>query len=286
MDATKSNFLTSGVAREEGWLADFDAQPGRKAPVAPELSPGQRDADEAELYAGLRGVTRIVASGQGVIDLLGDVAEFAAQSIPGAEGAGVALIEPRHGLSSIQTWAATAMLVHEIDSIQYDELNEGPGITCMQSRRPTVSGSLGSDGRWPHFGGRVARMRMHSALSLPLIVGDQLIGSINAYAKCRDAFGEHAVQLGSQFAVPAAVSVYNAQLLVSAHEKTLRLQRALDSRSVIDQAIGIIRSRSGTSADEAFERLTHTSQTENLKLHAVAERLVAEAVRRARARRA
>jgi AmiR/NasT family two-component response regulator len=127
-------------------------------------------------------------------------------------------------------------------------------------------------------------MRMHSALALPLIVGDQVIGSINAYAKSRDAFAEHAVQLGSQFAKPAAVSVYNAQLLAKAHERTLRLQRALDSRSVIDQAIGVIRSRSGSSADEAFERLAHISQTENVKLFAVAERLVEEAARRARAR--
>ena len=79
--------------------------------------------------------------------------------------------------------------------------------------------------------------------------------------------------------------MYNAQLLANAHERTLRLQRALDSRSVIDQAVGIIRSRSGGSADEAFERLTHISQIENIKLHAVAERLVEEAVRRARARR-
>jgi GAF domain-containing protein len=125
---------------------------------------------------------------------------------------------------------------------------------------------------------------MHSALALPLIVGDQVIGSINAYAESRDAFAEHAVQLGSQFARPAAVSVYNAQLLAIAYERTLRLQRALGSRSVIDQAIGILRSRSGDSADEAFERLTYISQTENLKLHTVAQRLVDEATRRARAR--
>jgi GAF domain-containing protein len=263
-------------------LADFDAQPGRKVP--PELSPSQREADEAELYAGLRGVAGIVAGARGVMDLLRDVAEFAAQAIPGADGVGVALVDPQHGMPSIQTWAATAQLVQEIDTFQYDELNEGPCITCMESRRPTVSGSLGSDSRWPHFGGRVARMRMHSALALPLVVGDQVIGSINAYAGNRDAFADHAVQLGSQFARSAAVSVYNAQLLADAQERTLRLQRALDHRAVIDQAIGIIRSRSGGSADEAFERLTHMSQTENIRLHAVAERLVEEAVRRARAR--
>ena len=53
---------------------------------------------------------------------------------------------------------------------------------------------------------------------------------------------------------------------------------------MIDQAIGIIRSRSGASAEEAFDRLTRLSQTENIKLHIVAQRLVDEAVRRARVR--
>jgi GAF domain-containing protein len=265
-------------------LADFDAQPGRTVPELSELSAIQRDADEAELYAGLRGVAGIVAGAQGVNDLLADVAEFAAQAIPAADGASVVLIDT-HGISSVQSRAATAVLIHEIDTAQYDELNEGPCITCMQSKRPTVSGSLGSDSRWPHFGGRVARRDVHSALALPLIVGDEVIGSINAYAKGRDAFAEHAVRLGSQFARPAAISVYNAQLLVNAQERTVRLQRALDSRSVIDQAIGIIRSRSGGTAAEAFERLAHISQSENIKLHAVAEGLVEEAVRRARARR-
>jgi AmiR/NasT family two-component response regulator len=92
------------------------------------------------------------------------------------------------------------------------------------------------------------------------------------------------VQLGSQFAEPAAVSVYNAQLLARAQERTKALQRALDSRAVIDQAIGIIRSRAGVSAEVAFDRLSRLSQTENVKLHLVAERMVDEAVRRASAR--
>ncbi len=121
-------------------------------------------------------------------------------------------------------------------------------------------------------------------MSLPLIVGEQVIGAINTYARTRDAFGEHAVELGSQFAGSAAVSVHNAQVLASARDRTEHLQRALGSRAVIDQAIGIIRSRSGVTGDEAIDRLKRMSQADNVKLVVVAERLVDEAVRRAKAR--
>lgn len=263
-------------------MADYDAQPGRT--TEPDLSAAQREADEVDLYAGLRGVAGLVAGARGVIDLLGDVAEFAARAIPGVDGAGVTVIDMSGETPSVKTWAVTAQFVEVIDKLQYVALREGPCITCMQTRRPTVSGSLGSDSRWPHFGGGVARMGVHSALALPMLVGDQLVGAINTYARSRDAFGAHAVELGSQFAGPAAVSVHNGRLLDHAQERTKQLQGALGTRAVIDQAIGIIRSRSGLGADEAFDRLVKMSQAENTKLYIVAERMVDEAVRRAKAR--
>ena len=263
-------------------MADYDAQPGRVPHE--DLSSARREADESDLNAGLRGVSGLVAGARAVSELVGDVAQFAAHAVPGVDGASVALLQPQHVAPRLQTCAATAEFVEEIDSAQYEELREGPCITCMQTGRATVSGSLGGDCRWPHFGGRVARMGVHSALSLPLIVGEEVIGAINTYARARDAFGDHAVLLGSQFAATAAVSVHNAELLATARARTEHLQRALGSRAVIDQAIGIVRSRTGATADEAIERLKRTSQAENVKLAVVAERLVDEAVRRARAR--
>src|ERR1700738_5170159 len=174
-------------------MTDYDAQPGRQPPEQPELSTAQREADEVDLHAGLRGLAGIVAGARGVFELLGEVAEFAAHAIPGVDGAGVALIDAGEGRPTLQTTAATAEFVHEIDAIQYDKLHEGPCITCMQSRRPIGGGSRGSDSRWPRFGGRVARMDVHSALSLPLMLGEHVIGTINAYENSNDAFGQTAV---------------------------------------------------------------------------------------------
>jgi hypothetical protein len=265
-------------------VTDYDSQPGRATPDLPGLTRAQSDADELDLHAGLAGLAGVVVGALSVDELLTQVAEFAAHAIPRADGAGASVAHPSAALLPIQSWAVTAEFVHEIDTLQYEVHNEGPCITCMRTRRACISGSLGDDSRWPHFGAAVARLGVNSALSLPLVVREQVIGVINAYAYGVDAFAEHAVAMGTQFAGPAAVSIYNAQLLTQARLRAEQLQRALGSRAVIDQAIGIVRSQSGVSEEEAFGRLVKISQDQNIKLHTAAERLVDISVRRAHAR--
>jgi len=127
-------------------------------------------------------------------------------------------------------------------------------------------------------------MGVHSVLSLPLLLPDRVVGALNVYARPKHAFTTDAVRVGELFAVPAAVSVHNAQVLAQTQRLAGQLEHALTSRSVIDQAMGVLMSRSGASAGEAFDRLRAMSQAQHLKLHQVATTLVDEAVRRARAR--
>lgn len=265
-------------------MTDFDPQPGREMPPEPELTTAQSEADEQDLADGLQGLAGLIAGVQQIEDVLAQVAGFATAAIPGAHGAGVTLMHSADEMPKVLAWSVTAPFVREVDQVQYDVCKEGPCLSAMQTRRTVVSGSLGSDTRWPRFGGRVARLGVHSALSLPLVVVDQIVGAINVYARERDAFTEHALRLGEQFAGPAAVSVHNTQVLAVARAQAQQLQSALVSRATIDQAIGILRSRSGATAEEAFERLRQISQSENVKLAVIAQRLVEEAVRRAQAR--
>jgi hypothetical protein len=137
---------------------------------------------------------------------------------------------------------------------------------------------------WPRFGPRVGRLGIHSALSLPLLLPGQVVGAINVYARDKDVFDDHAAEFGELFAAPAAVAVHNAQILAQALALTVQLQAALSSRPVIDQAIGLLRGRTGGTAKEAFARLRAISQAEHTKLADVAAHLVDEAVRRARSR--
>jgi GAF domain-containing protein len=112
----------------------------------------------------------------------------------------------------------------------------------------------------------------------------QVVGAINVYAHGKDVFDERAAHLGELFAAPAAVAVHNAQVLIRAQELAARLQKALSSRPVIDQAVGLLRGRTGATSEEAFARLREISQNDHVKLVDVAQRIVDEAVRRARAR--
>jgi GAF domain-containing protein len=244
------------------------------------------EGDDADLRASLDDLAGLVTGSLGLQELLARVATFAARAIPGADGAGVTLLRADRSDYTVEALAASADFVKEIDQLQYEVLNEGPCITAALERRTVRSGSLGGDKMWPRFGPRVGRLGVHSVLSLPLLLPGEIVGAINVYAHGKDVFGDHAAELGELFSAPAAVAVHNAQVLARALELTTQLQVALSTRPVIDQAVGILRARGGLTADEAFTRLRTLSQTDNTKLVTVAERIVEEAVRRARARRA
>lgn len=261
-------------------MTDFD--PDARDPSV-SFSPELVD-DLADLQASLTNLAGLVTDSLGLEELMARVATFAAQAIPGADGAGVTLLRVDRPDNRVEALAASHPFVAEIDEIQYVTVNEGPCITAALERQPVRSGSLGGEARWPRFGPRVGRLGVHSVLSLPLLIPGQVVGAINVYAREHDVFDEHAERLGELFAAPAAVAVHNAQILTQALRLTAQLQTALSTRPVIDQAIGLLRGRSGGTAEEAFTRLREISQAEHTKLSEVARRIVDEAVRRARAR--
>ena len=57
-----------------------------------------------------------------------------------------------------------------------------------------------------------------------------------------------------------------------------QLNAALESRSVIDQARGILIARTGGTPDDAIDTLKARSQRENRKLRDIATEIVADAI--------
>jgi hypothetical protein len=130
-----------------------------------------------DLQDSLAGLSKLAT---GLLPLEGSltrVAEYAVRAIPGAEGAGLTLLEENRS----DTIVSTADFVARIDDIQYS-LGQGPCISAAADRQTVISGSLGGDRRWPQFGSRVARLGVHSVVSLPLITDEGVLGAMNVYA--------------------------------------------------------------------------------------------------------
>lgn len=234
---------------------------------------------EDDLRSSLVDLSKLPMTDLSLSDTLSHVAQLAVRAVPGADGAGLTLLHPDRP----DTIVASAEFVRAVDDIQYG-LGQGPSITAAAEGITVRSGSLESDPQWPEFGPKVGRMGVHSVLSLPLITAGGVLGAMNVYARRPDAFDARAAELGELFAVPAAVSVQNARALSSAARLTEQLEMALSNRSMIDQAIGVLISRSGCTGAQGYDKLRSMSQSEHKKVAVVAEAMVGEAMKTARSR--
>jgi GAF domain-containing protein len=214
-----------------------------------------------------------------VDEVLSSLARLATMVIPGADLATITAID-QYG--SVRRAASSPD--GETVAGYEGELGEGPCVDAAREATTTVTGSIGGDPRWPRFGPRVGRLGLHSALALPLARGAEIVGVLGLFAVRRDGFTVEPDQVSVSLAAVAALAVANTQVV----ERSLRaagdLERALTSRAVIDQAIGILMSRSGVTDEQAFDRLRVMSQESDVKLAEIARRLVHQARTKARRR--
>jgi GAF domain-containing protein len=135
---------------------------------------------------------------------------------------------------------------------------------------------LRADDRWPQFRTNGIAEGIASSVSVPMLVGTKVVGAVNLYSRRRHGLGEHDLDRAGRLADHAAGAVALALRLAERENETRNLAIALESRSVIDQAMGILMVRAHVHPERAFEILRKRSQDSNIKLRDVAAGVVAE----------
>jgi hypothetical protein len=102
--------------------------------------------DDDDLASSLEGLSGLLTGRLPLRDTLVHIAEFAVQAVPGAEGAGLTMLDGDRP----QTVVASAEFVRAVDDVQYG-LGEGPCLLAVESRDTQTSGSLGGEARWPRL---------------------------------------------------------------------------------------------------------------------------------------
>ena len=204
--------------------------------------------------------------------LLDKIAQLAKRTIPGASEVSVTLLRG----NDAHTAAFTGELALNLDEVQY-ESGHGP---CLDAATGTASLSVpdtSSEQRWPDWARDAQQVGAHSSLSIGLPVQEKVTGALNIYATKPHAFDDDAIAIAQTFAGFAAVGLANTHLYETQATLAGHLQKAMESRAVIEQAKGIIMGARHCTAEEAFAILTKLSQDTNRKLRDVATALTTEA---------
>jgi hypothetical protein len=180
------------------------------------------------------------------------------------------------------TPAETDAEATDLDRRQY-ESGEGPCVDAADPDGPAFahSGDLATESAWPAFAREAAARGFRSVLSTALITAPEpapFTAALNIYSRARDALGDAARDtafLLSTYASLALASVYRDGAAERAQSRyqadNANLRRALETRTVIGQATGILMARRRLSPEEAFEVLVRASQNHNIKLAHLAE---------------
>ena len=131
-----------------------------------------------------------------------------------------------------------------------------------------------AEGRWPDYMPTFLRAGAVSSLAVPIPAAQLAAAALNVYAPVADAFTDADRQVVGEFAAYAGAALINMDALQDARELAENLQKAMEFRSVIEQAKGILIERRKLTAEQAFRLLADASMHTNRKLRAVAEDLV------------
>lgn len=155
------------------------------------------------------------------------------------------------------------------------QTREGPCYESVHTGQAIVIDDIvASHGRWPSFADRAAENGYRSVYAFPLRLRSSTIGSLNLFGASVDALDEESRVLAQALADIATIGILQQR---SIHRTSLlaeNLQRALNTRIVVEQAKGILAERGGMPMDETFALLRSYARSHNLKLSDLAHSVV------------
>jgi GAF domain-containing protein len=198
------------------------------------------------------------------LDTTAEAVVALAMSTIGCEYAGLTVF----GRKDFRSLAPSDSLVEQADKLQH-ALRQGPCVQAAWDTDTYVANDLANDPRWPDFGAEVAALGFRSLLATRLAAGEHTLGALNLYSTRVRDFDDDDRDFARMFASHAAATLMTVR-------QRENLMTALDARTLIGQAQGILMERFGIDADRAFGVLRRYSQARNVKLRTVAEELVTQ----------
>ncbi|WP_345624038.1 GAF and ANTAR domain-containing protein [Streptomyces ziwulingensis] len=210
-----------------------------------------------------------MARSQGLDTLLRDLTDRAVREVPGVAACSVTVRRD----DRLLTLAGSTGLPSGLDLRQYEN-GSGPCVDAAETQSPRYAHDLATETRWPDYTAYALATGVRCVLALPLALAGEPDAALNLYGvEPGGLAGSRAA--ADAFARRAAEAVDAALRIERERASAADVRTALLSRSVIDQAIGILMVRERLDARAAMDRLRRVSQDRNVKLRDLCQDLVA-----------
>jgi len=148
----------------------------------------------------------------------------------------------------------------------------GPCVDCFTSGKTvSVPDIQESKEIWPDFSVAALEQGFLSVHATPMRLRGDIIGTMNLFGTSIGNLTKRDAAVAQALADVATISILQERIAAQSQVVTEQLQRALDSRVLIEQAKGVLSQSGGLSMDAAFLVLRAHARNNNLTLRSVAE---------------
>ncbi|WP_267277402.1 GAF and ANTAR domain-containing protein [Arthrobacter sp. CDRTa11] len=162
---------------------------------------------------------------------------------------------------------------HETESLARldQKLAEGPLTQAIRANSPIAVNCGNAGFNWPRYGSGFQAAGFSSVLGVPLKLGEGSQSAIGFFARSPDVFPVQVMADALAFADLASRSLKLVLELKAARAAASDLRSALESRTSIDIACGVIMAQNRCSYHDAIGIISRASSHRNIKLRKIAE---------------
>ncbi len=204
-----------------------------------------------------------------VLDLLHTLVEQSVELLDVA-AAGLLLADPSGELQVVASTSEESRLV-EVLQLQ---AGAGPCVECYLTGRTVAVEDIEALTAWPGFRGAALSQGFRSVHAVPMRVQGRTIGAMGLFGATAGPLTAEDAAIGQALADVATISLMQERTIREAALVNEQLQRALNTRVLIEQAKGVIAHTAGVDMDEAFNRLRNHARSNSQSLQVTAASIV------------
>ncbi|TFD15092.1 ANTAR domain-containing protein [Cryobacterium sp. TMT1-2-2] len=205
-----------------------------------------------------------------VLDVLHTLVEECVELLD-ATAAGLLLADPSGELQVVASTSEESYLVE----VMQQQAGAGPCVDCFLTGKVVTIGDLKDSGdKYPDFTEAALSQGFRSVHAIPMRVRDRTIGALNLFRTDTGDVTPEDAAIGQAMADVATISILQERTVREDPVVNEQLQRALNSRILIEQAKGVIAQISTVDMDQAFKRLRADARARNQTMRESAENVI------------